>query len=142
MGLLIATYIREVGVILRRDKEAKVQACKADKDKGILNLLGNNLIYLLHLGQLSAHEDLPLMWKYLAGLPKCQHLATLQRALDNTARHISVCAPIIETTGLLKLTLALIFSLDHRDNLGTGLHQFGLVNHTSAARKVLKFHAN
>ena len=42
------------------------------------------------------------------------------------------------TPGLLKLTLALGFSLDHHDNLGMWIHQFGLDQHTSASWKVLK----
>ena len=44
-------------------------------------------------------------------------------------------------SGLLKLTLSLGFCLDHRDNLGTGIHQFWIGQHTSAARKVLKARA-
>ena len=39
--------------------------------------------------------------------------------------------------GMLKLTLALGFHLYHCDDLGTGLHKFGLSQHTSAAQEVL-----
>ena len=42
-GLLIATYIREVAVGMRRDREVKALACKADEEKGIPDLLGSNL---------------------------------------------------------------------------------------------------
>ena len=40
--------------------------------------------------------------------------------------------------GLLKPTLALGFRPEHHDELGTGLHQFGIGQHNSAAWKVLK----
>ena len=78
------------------------------------------------------------MWKALADSPKRQHLITLQRKIDDTAYRMSVCAPIIATPSLLKMVLALEFHLDHRDNLGTGLHQFCLIQHISVAWKVLK----
>ena len=63
---------------------------------------------------------------------------TLQRALYDTTRRLSVQVPIIATPGMLKITLALGCRLDHCDNLGSGLHKFGLVQRTSASRKVLK----
>ena len=69
-------------------------------------------------------------------------MKTLQRALDDTARRLRVQAPIVVTPGLLNLTLSLGFLLDHRDNWGMGLHQFGLSRHTSTARKVLRARAN
>ena len=69
-------------------------------------------------------------------------MTTLQRSLDDTARRLSVHAPIVAMPGLHKLTLALGFWLDHRYNLGTSLHQFKIVQHTSAARKMLKDRAN
>ena len=78
------------------------------------------------------------MWKELAAPPICQHLMTLQRALDNTTRRLNVQAPINATPGLLKITLTIGFRLEHRDDLGSGLHKFGIVQHTSASRKVLK----
>ena len=62
----------------------------------------------------------------------------LQRALDNTAWRLSIFAHIVVTPGLLKLTLALSFPLDHCYNLGTGIHHFGIDKHTSVTRKVLK----
>ena len=40
------------------------------------------------------------------------------------------------------MTLALGFRLEHREDLGTGIHQFCLEYPTSAVRKVLKAHAN
>ena len=58
-GLLIDTHIREVVVDLRKDMESKALARKADKEKWITNLLGSNLTYLLCLGQVAAHKDLP-----------------------------------------------------------------------------------
>ena len=66
----------------------------------------------------------------------------LQRALDNTAQRLSVHAPIVMTPGLLKPTLTLGFYLYRRDNLGTGLHQFGIGQPSSAYLKVLKAHTN
>ena len=55
-GLFIATHIREVAVELSRNKEEKSLSHKADKEKGILDLLGSNLTYLLHLGQVATHR--------------------------------------------------------------------------------------
>ena len=103
-----------------------------------MDLLGYNLAYLLRLRQVAAHEDLPPVWKELTGALNCQYLTTLQRSLEDTAWRLSVRAPIITTSGLLKLALALGFLLEHRDDLGLGLHQFVLGQNTSATQKVLK----
>ena len=65
---------------------------------------------------------------------------THQRNLDDTTWSLSAWAPILATPGLLKITLALGFLLEHHDDLCSGLHKFGLVQHTSASRKVLKVH--
>ena len=59
-GSLIATDIGEVAVEMRRDREEKSLALQADKEKGIPDLLGSNLAYLICLGQVAAHKDLPL----------------------------------------------------------------------------------
>ena len=67
---------------------------------------------------------------------------TLQRSLDNTARRLSVCTPITATSDLLKITLVPGFHLNFRNNLCTGLHQFGLGQNTSSAQKVLKARSN
>ena len=40
------------------------------------------------------------------------------------------------------MTLTLGFRLNHRDYLGTGIHQFCLGNHTSSARNLLKDRVN
>ena len=69
---------------------------------------------------------------------KRQHLTTLQRDLDNTARHLRIRASIVTTPWILKLTLVLGFRLDHCDDLGTGFHHFGLGQKTYTTRKVLK----
>ena len=45
---------------------------------------------------------------------------------------------IITTPGLLNVTLTLGFLLNHRDNLGTGINQFYMGNHTYVSRKLLK----
>ena len=49
-GLLIATHIWEVAVDMRRDTEAKELECKAEKEKGIPDLLGFNLTQLPRTG--------------------------------------------------------------------------------------------
>ena len=67
---------------------------------------------------------------------------TLQRSLDNTTRRLSVCTPITATSDLLKITLVPGFHLNFRNNLCTGLHQFGLGQNTSSAQKVLKARSN
>ena len=141
-GLHIATHAREVAAKLREYREAKAQGRKAYNKKGIPDLLGTNLTYLLRPGQVSAHKDPPLIWKEVVGVPKLQLLMMLQRALDDTACCLSVRAHIVTTPSLSKLTLALDVCLYHRDNLVTGLHQFGLVQNTCAAQKVLKPRAN
>ena len=58
-GLLIATHIGEAALELRRDREAKVLACKADDEKGIPDLLGYKLIYLLRLGRIATQKYPP-----------------------------------------------------------------------------------
>ena len=78
------------------------------------------------------------MWKELSAPPKLQHLTTLQRTLENTTRRLSILAPIVAMPGLLKPTLTLGFRPEHHHELGTGLHQFGIGQHNSAAWKVLK----
>ena len=60
--------------------------------------------------------------------PKRQQLTALQCAFDDTTWRLSSRALIIVTPSLLKITLTLGFYLDHRDNLGTGLHQVCLVD--------------
>ena len=65
---------------------------------------------------------------------------TLQSLLGDTTRRLSVRTHIIATSGLLKLTLEIGFRLDQRDNLGMGLHQFGLDQNNSDTRKVTKAH--
>ena len=104
-----------------------------DYNKGIPDLLGTNLTYLLRLGQFSSHKYLPSIWKGIVETPKCQHLTTIQRVIDDTVCCLNIRAPIVMTSGLLKLTVDLGFCLDHRDALGMGLHQFGMVQNTSAA---------
>ena len=94
---------------LGQDRKAKALACKADDEKGIPDLLGSNITYVLCLWQVVAHKDLPPIWKDLVESPKCQHLVTLQMALDDTACCLSICASIVATLGLLELTLALGF---------------------------------
>ena len=55
---------------------------------------------------------------------------TLQRDLYNITRRLSVQTPIIATPGLLKITLKLGYRLEHCDNLGSGIHKFGLLFNT------------
>ena len=69
-------------------------------------------------------------------------MTTLQRDLDDKSRRLSIRAPIVATPGLLKIALEIDFHLEHRNALGTGLYQFRIGQHTSAARKVLKASAD
>ena len=62
----------------------------------------------------------------------------MQRDLDDTSHRLSVHAPTVATSGLLKLNLSLGFLLDHWDDLGMGVHQFGMGQHTSVTKAVLK----
>ena len=75
------------------------------------------------------------------GALKRQHLKMLQRAIDDTSCCLSICTTIIAKPGLLKITLYLGFPMDHGEELGKSLHQFGMVQHTSSTRKVLKSRA-
>ena len=59
-GSLIASHIGEFAIYLKRDRDAKALYCKSDKEKGIPDLLGYNLTYLLRLGQVDAHKNLPV----------------------------------------------------------------------------------
>ena len=136
--LLMATHIREVALEPRQDRDTKSTDCRDNNYKGIPELLGSNFLYLIHLGKVASHEDLLPIWKDLSGYLKRQHLTTLQRELNNTSCCLSVRTPIFATSGPLKITLALVFILDHRDDLGMVLHQFGLGEKTFAGRKVLK----
>ena len=79
-----------------------------------------NLTYLLLPRQISSREDPPVL-KELAIPLKHQHLMTLQRSLDNTTRRLNVRAPIIVMPGIIKITLALGFRLEHRNYLSLGL---------------------
>ena len=54
-----STHIGEVAVKMWQEREVKVQERKAHKYKGLPDILGNNLTYLLHLGQVSEHEAPP-----------------------------------------------------------------------------------
>ena len=65
-------------------------------------------------------------------------MTPLERELNTTVRCLSICAPIVSTPGFLNLTLYLGFHLDHWDNLGTVLHNFGMGQHNSIGQKVPK----
>ena len=92
---------------MRRDREAKAPSLQADAEKGVTDLLRSNLTYLLRLIQVAAQADLPTVWKEIVGPPKRQHLIMLQRALNDTARRLTICTLIFVMTWLLKLILAL-----------------------------------
>ena len=98
-------------------------------NKGLPEFMGKNMTYILCLSQVAEHESLPPVWEELADAPKRKHLTTLKSAFDDKARWLGVCSPIGVTPGLLKMNLSLRFCLDHRDNLGMGLHQFCLEKH-------------
>ena len=105
--MIITTHIGEVEVEMRRDKGVKALALQVYEDKGIPDLLGSKLTYLLSLSQVANHEDLPPVWKELAGAPKRQHLMNLKRYLNAPDWRLSFHAPIVVTPGLLKLTISL-----------------------------------
>ena len=54
-------------------------------------------------------------------------MTTLHYAFDDTTRKLIFHVPIIATPGLLNMDLAIGSLLYHMDNLGMGLHQFGLI---------------
>ena len=106
--------------------------------KGVSDLLGKNLSYLLRLCQVADHNLLLPVWKELSDSPKRQQLTTLHHIFDDMAQWMGVCAPIITAPSLLRLYLTLIFRLNHRDDPGTGLHQFCLGQNTYVTWKVTK----
>ena len=106
-GLLIATHIWDIAVAMGRGRETKALVCQLDAEKGVPDLLGSKLTYLLSLSQVANHEDLPPVWKELAGAPKHQHLMNLKRYLNAPDWRLSFHAPIVVTPGLLKLTISL-----------------------------------
>ena len=123
---------------LRRDRKDKAHVRERDKSKGVPKFLVEKPAYLLCLCQVAEHASLPPVWKALVDAPKRHQMTTLQSAFDNTARRMSIQAPIVMTPSLLNTTLSIGFHIYHRDNLGKGIHQFYLWHQTSTTRKVLK----
>ena len=105
------------------------------KSKGVPKFLGTNRTYIFNLVQVAYHTSFSLIWKALADAPKRHQLTTLQHVFNGTAQWLSVCAPIFTTYGLLEMTLTLGLCLDHRYNLGKGICQFCLGQHTSTVKK-------
>ena len=108
------------------------------ESKGVPDLLSKNLTYLLRMCQVVKHTLLLPVWKALSDSPKRQQLTTTQREFVDMAQRLGVCAPIIAAPSLLKMSLTLVFHLNHIDNLGKGLHQFYVGQHTSSTWKVPK----
>ena len=63
-----------------------MQAYKANEVKGIPDLLGTNLAYLLRLSQVSAHEDPPR--PHLEGACGVPKASTSENALEGDRRHL------------------------------------------------------
>ena len=139
-GFITALCIREVDIDLRRYREKNARVIEQSKNKGVPYFMGNNLTFLLRLSHIYEHESLPPVWKALASATKYHQLTCLQWEFNNAARWLGACAPIVVTPGLFKMILALSFCLEHRDDLGTGIHMFFLGQHTSDSRKLLKDH--
>ena len=87
---------------------------------------------------MAEHNSLLSVWRVLSDAPKSHHLTALQRAFGDTAWRLGIRPPIVATPGLLKITLSLIFHLNHRYNLGTGLHQVCIGQHSASTRNILK----
>ena len=109
---------------MRRDREAKSQSRKADKYKGVPDLLVTNLTYLLRLVQVFEHEAIPPHMEGACGIPEAS-------APDNAAEEGQ------QNRSLTKHLRAHIL-LNQWDDLSMGIHQFGMVQHTSTSQKVLK----
>ena len=69
-------------------------------------------------------------------------MLVLKRALNKAAADLSLHAPTVATTALLKMVLGLYLCFSIKDNLSSGLHAFTLGQHTAARRKLLKTHAD
>ena len=116
-GLLIATHIEDMLVEMIRTQEDKTSVIERVESKGVPDLLGKNLTYLLRLCQVAYNTSLPPMWKILEEYPKCQQFTTLHHTFDDTARRLGVQETIIGTPSLLKISLALGFHLNCTDDL-------------------------
>ena len=71
----------------------------------------------------------------LARASKHQQVLVLQRAFDTAAENMGLCAPTMATPSLLKMVLALRFSMKSQDDLTTGLHPLILRHNTATVRK-------
>ena len=85
-GYLIATHIKEVAVEMQKELEDKAHVREWPKSKGVPNILGINLAYLLRLYQVVEHVLLLPVLKSLVDASKRQQLKTLQSAFENTTQ--------------------------------------------------------
>ena len=107
-------------------------------NKGAAEYFGANIAHLLNLVQMTDSKGLPQVWETLAPVLKHQKLLVLQRAFNTSAEYIGLHTLTSVTPYLLKLVLALRFSMESWDDLVTGLHPFVLGHHTSTVRKFLR----
>ena len=102
---------------------------------------------------LSVHARLQVVLGILLGRyhPSSQGIyAVIQVLMDRDTQLIycwqglygETCQGKLRAGGDLMMTLSLGFHIDHNDNLGTGVHQFCLGQHTSALRKIPKAPVN
>ena len=95
------------------------------------------MAHLLNLVQVTDVKYLPPIWESLARASKHQQLLVLQQAFDTAAEDMGLRAPTIATPSMLKLVLALGFSIEIRDDLTTVIHPFVVRQHTVTVRKFL-----
>ena len=96
------------------------------------------MAHLINLVHVTNANYLPPIWEALARASKHQQLLVLQQVFNTAAEDMGIWAPTIATPYLLKLVLALGFSMESRDDLTTGLHCFVLRQHTATFRKFLR----
>ena len=128
---------------MRADREERKEARnRKTEQKGPKEFFGTNFPHLLRLTQVEKVLRLNALLADLTTASKSQQLLVLQRDLNKASADLSLCAPTVATTALLKMAMGLDFCIASKDDLSSGLHAFTLVQHTAARRKLLKTRAD
>ena len=93
-------------------------------------------MHIFCLAQVSEHEALQEIWEWIYGAPKRHQLVVLQQSQELTSRRLEFHT--LFALGLIKITLSLVFWLEHWDDLGKFLYQLILGHNTTEAQKVTK----
>ena len=120
-GTHIAQKIGEVSVEMRADREDRKEARdKKAEQKVPKEFFGTNLPHLMRLTQVEDMVRLNAVWLELTIASKLQQFLVLQRSLNKAATDLSLRAPTVAPTALLKMVLGLNFCIASKDNLSSG----------------------